>query len=139
MSQEEKRLTIVRIREENKRIYDLVVQGTAKHEPVEVEGIDRQKHTFEVFAISDADLAELLTSTGVDLKDMGNKEKLAENAKFLVKGAALATGVPDVGKALIQLESLKLILKAFELSGYIGAPKVVSTSSSPQLAPGLPT
>jgi hypothetical protein len=138
MSQEEKRQTILRIREENKRIYSLIVQGTAKHEPVEVEGIDRQKHTFEVFALSDGDLAELLSSTGVELKDIGKREKLAENTKFLVKGAGLATGVPDVGKALTQLDSLKLIMKAFEISGYTGAPKMDSTISSPQPAPAPP-
>lgn len=123
MSQENRREAILKVREENKKLAELIAKGTTYHEPVEVKGVDNELHKFEVSPISDADLAELLQSTNVDLKDIGNRDKLAENMQFLQKGAALVTGAPDVAKALMPMESLKLILKSFELSGLTGAPK----------------
>lgn len=122
MSQE-KREAILEARAQNKKLAELIVHGTRYHEPVQVRGIDNQHHHFEVSPISDADLAELLQSTNVDLKDIGNRDKLASNMQFLQKAAGLCTGVPDVAKALMPMESLKLILKSFELSGLTGAPK----------------
>jgi len=121
MSQEDARLEAIRA--QNKKLAELIVQGTKYHEPVDVRGVDNQQHKFEVSPISDADLAELLTSTNVDLKDIGNRDKLAGNLQFLQKGAGLCTGVSDVAKALMPMESLKLILKSFELSGLTGPPK----------------
>jgi hypothetical protein len=123
MSQEEKREVILKVREENKKLAQLITQGTRYHEPVEVRGVDNQLHKFEVSPLSDADLAELLMSSNVDLKDIGNRDKLASNMQFLQKGAGLVTGVPDVAGALMPLESLKLILRSFELSGLTGVPK----------------
>jgi len=126
MSQEEnRREAILEARAQNKKLAELIMQGTKYHEPVEVRGIDNQTHKFEVFPISDADLAELLTSTNVDLKDIGNRDKLASNMQFLQKGAGLCTGVPDVAKVLMPMESLKPIMKSFELSGLTGLPKPV--------------
>jgi hypothetical protein len=124
MSQEEnRREAILEARAANKKLAELITKGTKYHEPVEVRGIDNEHHKFEVSPISDADLAELLTSTNVDLKDIGNRDKLASNMQFLQKGAGLCTGVPDVAKALMPMESLKLIMKSFELSGLTGSPK----------------
>jgi hypothetical protein len=119
----EKREAILEARAQNKKLADLITKGTNYHEPVEVKGIDNEPHKFEVSPMSDADLAELLQSTNVDLKDIGNKEKMAANMQFLQKGAGIVTGVPDVAKALMPMESLKLILKSFELSGLTGIPK----------------
>lgn len=99
------------------------MKGTKYHEPVEVKGIDNELHTFEVSPLSDADLAELLQSTNVDLKDIGNRDKMASNMQFLQKGAGIVTGVQDVAKVLMPIESLKLILKSFELSGLTETPK----------------
>ena len=122
MSQE-KREAILAAREANKKLAELITKGTSYHEPVEVKGIDNELHKFEVSPMSDADLAELLQTTNVDLKDIGNKDKMASNMQFLQKGAAIVTGAPDVAKALMPMESLKLILKSFELSGLTGIPK----------------
>ena len=122
MSQE-KREAILEARAQNKKLADLITKGTNYHEPVEVKGIDNQLHSFEVSPMSDADLAELLQSTNVDLKDIGNRDKMATNMQFLQKGAAIVTGVSDVAKALMPMESMKLILKSFELSGLTGIPK----------------
>jgi hypothetical protein len=121
--EESKREAILEARAQNKKIAELILRGSKYHEPVEVRGIDNESYKFEVSPISDADLAELLTSTNVDLKDIGNRDKLATNMQFLQKGAGLVTGVPDVAKSLMPMESLKLILKSFELSGLTGAPK----------------
>ncbi len=124
MSQEEERREVIlEARAANKKLAELIMQGTRYHEPVEVRGVDNERHKFEVSPMSDADLAELLQSTNVDLKDIGNRDKLALNMQFLQKGAALVTGVPEVAKALMPMESLKLILKSFELSGLTGGPK----------------
>jgi hypothetical protein len=123
MSEEERNVTIREIRVENRKRAELIMKGTRYHEPVEVKGIDKQTHTFDVFPMSDGDLAELLDSTGVDLRDIGDKEKLAKNLKFMQKGAALATGVPDISRVLWPLESLKLIMKSFELNELTGTPK----------------
>jgi hypothetical protein len=125
MSQEEnKREAILEARAQNKKLAQLITQGTRYHEPVLVRGIDNESHTFEVSPMSDADLADLLQSTNLDLKAIGDRDKLAANMQFLQKGAGLVTGVPDVAKALMPMESLKLILKSFELSGLSGTPKV---------------
>ena len=122
MSQDRK-AAILEARAANKKLAELIQKGTNYHEPVEVKGIDNENHTFEVLPISDADLTELLQSTNVDLKDIGNRDKIASNLQFLQKGAAIVTGVPEVAKALMPMESLKLILKSFELSGFTGIPK----------------
>ncbi|MGD0175801.1 MAG: hypothetical protein ABSC50_03130 [Candidatus Bathyarchaeia archaeon] len=123
MSQETKREAILEARAQNKKLAELITKGTSYHEPVEVRGVDNDLHKFEVSPMSDADLAELLQTTNVDLKDIGNRDKMVSNMQFLQKGAAIVTGVPDVAKALMPLESLKLILKSFELSGLTGTPK----------------
>jgi len=120
---QERREAILAAREANKKLAELITKGTNYHEPVEVKGIDNELHKFEVSPMSDADLAELLQTTNVDLKDIGNKDKMASNMQFLQKGAAIVTGAPDVAKALMPMESLKLILKSFELSGLTGIPK----------------
>ncbi|MGA2789811.1 MAG: hypothetical protein ABSF00_03465 [Candidatus Bathyarchaeia archaeon] len=122
MSQE-KREAILEARAANQKLAELITKGTKYHEAVEVKGVDNELHKFEVSPMSDADLAELLQSTNVDLKDIGNKDKLASNLAFLQKGAAIATGAPDVAKALMPMESLKLILRSFELSGLSAGPK----------------
>lgn len=119
----EKREAILAAREANKKLAELIQQGTNYHEAVEVRGIDNELHKFEVSPMSDADLSELLQSTNVDLKDIGNRDKMVSNMQFLQKGAAIVTGTPDVAKALMPMESLKLILKSFELSGLTGIPK----------------
>lgn len=123
MSQEDKREAILEARAQNKKLADLIAKGTKYHEPVEVRGIDNELHKFEVSPMSDADLAELLQTTNVDLKDIGNRDKMASNMQFLQKGAAIVTGTPDVAKSLMPMESMKLILKSFELSGLTGIPK----------------
>lgn len=123
MSQETKREAILEARAQNKKLAELIAKGTKYHEPVEVKGIDNELHNFEVGPMSDADLADLLQSSNVDLKDIGNRDKMASNMLFLQKGAAIATGTPDVAKVLMPMESLKLILKSFELSGLTGIPK----------------
>jgi len=123
VSEEKRRAEILKAREENKRLAEMILQGTAYHEPVQVRGIDGQQHTFQVFPLSDGDLAALLASTGIDLRDIGDREKLVSNLKFLQEAAALCTGVPDIGKALMPMESLRLILKSFELSGLSSVPK----------------
>jgi hypothetical protein len=123
LSQETKREAILEARAQNKKLAELIAKGTKYHEPVEVKGIDNELHNFEVGPMSDADLADLLQSSNVDLKDIGNRDKMASNMLFLQKGAAIATGTPDVAKVLMPMESLKLILKSFELSGLTGIPK----------------
>jgi hypothetical protein len=125
MSQEDRRAAI---NAANKKMADLIMQGTAYHETVEVRGIDNELHKFEVFPISDADLAELLQSANMDLKDIGKKDKMASNMQLLQKGAAIVTGVSDVAKSLMAAESLKLILRSFELSGLTDAPKAQKTA-----------
>jgi hypothetical protein len=123
LSTENKREAILAVREANRKLAEFIQQGTRYHEPVEVKGVDNEMHQFEVSPLSDADLSDLLQTTNVDLKDIGNQDKMASNLQFLQKGAAIVTGVPDVAKALMPLESLKLILKSFELSGLTGIPK----------------
>ncbi len=123
MSQEERREVILETRAANKKLAEMILQGTKYHEPVEVRGVDNEPHKFEVSPLSDADIQELLSSTNMELKDIGNKEKLTQNLGFMQKAAGIVTGVPEVAKALMPLESLKLILKSFELSGLTGGPK----------------
>jgi hypothetical protein len=129
---EERRREIQEIREAHARIAQIVVQGTEYHEPVAVKTVDKKEHSVEVYALSEKDLIEAFQSSGQDLKDIGNPDKLMSNLKLMSELAARATRQPEIGKILLPLQSAPIAVKALELSGLTGgakSPKPASPSS----------
>jgi hypothetical protein len=132
MSMEERRREIQEIRDAHERIAQIVVKGTEYHEPVTVKTVDKKEHAIEVYALSEKDLIEAFESSGQDLKDIGNQDKLISNMKLMSEVAARATRQPDIGKILLPLQSAPIALKALEISGLTGgakSPKPESPSS----------
>jgi hypothetical protein len=132
MSMEERRREVQEIRDAHERIAQIVVKGTEYHEPVTVKTVDKKEHAIEVYALSEKDLIEAFESSGQDLKDIGNQDKLISNMKLMSEVAARATRQPDIGKILLPLQSAPIALKALEISGLTGgakSPKPESPSS----------
>lgn len=126
MSVEERRKEIQEIREAHKRISDILVQGTEYHESIMVRCTDRQEHEVDVYALNGRDLIKAFETAGADLKEIGNPDKLVGNLKLMDKIAELVTHDPEITKCLMPLESSKIALKAFEISGLSnvkGSPK----------------
>jgi hypothetical protein len=129
---EERRREIQEIREAHERIAQIVVKGTEYHEPVTVKTVDKKEHSVEVYALSEKDLIEAFQSSGQDVKDIGNPDKLMSNLKLMSELAARATRQPEIGKILLPLQSAPIAVKALELSGLTGgakSPKPASPSS----------
>jgi hypothetical protein len=120
---EERRREIQEIREAHDRIAQIVVKGTEYHEPVTVKTVDKKEHSVEVYALSEKDLIEAFQSSGQDLKDIGNPDKLLSNLKLMSELAARATRQPEIGKMLLPLQSAPIAVKALELSGLTGGAK----------------
>jgi len=52
----------------------------------------------------------------VDPRDIGNRDKLVQNLKFLRTIARVATGDPNITSNILANESAKIMMKAFEVS-----------------------
>lgn len=115
MSQDQKQAILER-RAENQRIAVRIEQGTRCHEPVKVYGTDGQEHDVEVYALSDDQFREAFETAGVDPRDIGNRDKLTQNLKFVAAVAKLATGDPAITANVLPNEPAKLMMKAFEIS-----------------------
>jgi len=117
---EEQKKAILERRTENRKLSEIIQQGTRYHETVKVQGIDREEHDVEVHALSEDQFRELFEGAGVDPRDIGDREKLVQNMKFLSSVAKLATGDDNISSVLMPNESAKIMMKAFEVSGLTG-------------------
>ena len=115
MNEKEKQEILAR-RADNQRIAIRIEQGTRYHETVKVYGTDRQEHDVEVYALSDDQFREAFEAAGVDPRDIGNRDKLTQNLKFVAAVAKLATGDPTITANVLPNEPAKIMLKAFEVS-----------------------
>jgi len=113
---EEKKQEILAKRAENQRIAIRIERGTRYHETVKVFGTDGHEHDVEVYALSDDQFAEVFEEAGVDPRDIGDREKLVQNLKFLRTIARVATGDPEITSNILANESAKIMMKAFEVS-----------------------
>jgi hypothetical protein len=127
--EERRRQELLTTRAEHKRLSEMIPLGTEYSELVTVQGIDKKEHTVKVYPLSDKALAEVLTASGAELADIGNRAKVVSNLKLLQLVAVKATKDPDICSYLMPLQSLPIALKAFELSGLTEGPKPESTSS----------
>ena len=76
--------------------------------------VDMKEHSLEVYALSEKDLVEAFQSSGQDLKDIGDQDKLMSNLKLMGELAARATRNPEIGKILLPLQSAPIAVKALE-------------------------
>jgi hypothetical protein len=113
----------------------MIEKGTAFHESIKVNAIDKKEYDVEVYPLSDADFAAVFEECGVDPTDLGNRNKLVANLKFLQKIAATATRDDNICTVLMPNESAKIMMKTFELSGLTASPKPDSTASSKASTP----
>jgi hypothetical protein len=118
-----------KIREEHGQLSEQLIQGPRYSEPVRVHCTDGKEHDVPVFALSTSEIQTLFKDAGVDLNDLGNREKLLENMAFMTMAAERATKDPKISEVLVGLEPSKIALKMFELSGLTGAPKASSTAT----------
>jgi hypothetical protein len=118
-------------RVENRKLSEIIQQGTCYHEMIKVKAIDGEEHEVEVYALSENDFRQAFEGTDIDPRDIGNKEKLVQNMKYLLAVAEKATHDPQIGSVLMPNECSKIMMKAFELSGLTGtsAGKVESFQS----------
>lgn len=107
----------------------MIPLGTEYSETVTVRGIDKQDHAVAVYPLSDQALNEVLTASGAELADIGDRTKVVSNLKLLQLVAVKATHDPDICSYLMPLQSLPIALKAFELSGLTEGPKPESKPS----------
>jgi len=127
---EEEREEILQVRKDHRRLSEMIEEGTAFHESIKVNAIDKKEYDVEVYPLSDADFAAVFEECGVDPTDIGNPNKLVANLKFLQKIAATATRDHNICTVLMPNESAKIMMKTFELSGLTVSPKSESTASS---------
>jgi hypothetical protein len=127
---EKRREEILQARQDFQRLSEMIRAGTEFSETVRVFGIDKQEHDIRVYAVSGKQFREALRSSKVPAVDIGNKEKLLENLDFMASLASAAARDPNLDDVLLPNEAAKIAIKAFELIGYTGAPKLASTSSS---------
>ena len=105
-----------KIREEHKKLSEMILAGTDWYETLTVRGVDGKDHEVRVYAVSDHDLREAIRTAGIDAADIGNREKLLAHMDFTAKVACMATGDPELCKALVPGEAPRIAAKAFELS-----------------------
>lgn len=130
MSEEEKkREEILKVRAEHKRLSEMIQEGSRYHESVEVKTIDGEKHTVEVYALSENEFRELFEGAGVDPRDIGNRDKLVQNMKFLGTVAAKATRDEQICSILMPNQSAEIMLRCFAISGLAEGPKPESNAS----------
>jgi len=113
---EKERQQILERRAENQKMALRIEQGARYFECVKVFGTDGKEHEVRVYALSDDEFGAAFEEAGVDPRDIGNKEKLVQNLKFLRIIARAATGDANITANILANESGKIMMKAFELS-----------------------
>jgi len=114
---EEKKRQILERRTANRKLSEIIQQGTRYHEPLKMRLIDGQEHDVEVYPLSEDEFRNLLEAHGVQLTDLGNREKLTENMKFIEEVARLATGQENIAELVLGNGCAEIMLKCFEISG----------------------
>jgi hypothetical protein len=118
---EEKKQAILERRVASRKLSEMIEQGIRYHEPVTVRAVDGKEYEVEVHAFSEDEFRELFEAAGADPRDIGNRDKLVQNMKFLGNVAAKATRDPAIGSVLLPNESAKIMMKCFEISGLTAA------------------
>jgi uncharacterized protein with PhoU and TrkA domain len=114
---EEQKKQILEKRTANRKLSEIIQAGTQYHEPVRMKLIDGQEHDVQVYALSENEFRLLLEDFGLDLKDVGNREKLTENMKLAEKLAQIATGQDDIAELVIGNGCMEIMTKCFQISG----------------------
>ena len=114
---EEKKRQIMERRTANRKLSEIIQQGTRYHESLKMRLIDGQEHNVEVYPLSEDEFRNLLEAHGVQLTDLGNREKLTENMKFIEELARLATGQENIADLVLANGCSEIMLKCFEISG----------------------
>lgn len=114
---EEERKQIMERRNANRKLCEIIEQGTRYHEPLKIRFTDGQEHEVEVYPFSGSEFRRILEAYGVQLTDLGDRQKLTENMKFIEEVARLATGQENIAEDVLGDGCAQIMMKCFELSG----------------------
>jgi len=114
---EEQKKAILERRTANRKLSEIIQQGTRYHESLRLKLVDGQEHDVEVYPLSEEEFRTVLEQFGVDFKDFGDREKMTTNMKLAEELARIATGQDDIGQLVLADGCMAIMLKCFELSG----------------------
>ena len=108
----------------NRKLSEILTEDMKCHEPVKVRAIDGLEYEIEVYALSDDDFQNILETSNANPAELGNRDKLLTNMKFMREIAKAATRDERIASFLLPNEAMKVMMKTFELSG-------LTTASTP--------
>jgi hypothetical protein len=114
---EDQKKAIMEKRTANRKLAEVIRQGTRYHEALKMKLIDGQEHDIAIYPLSEDEFRILLETHGVNLSDLANKEKLTENMKFIEELARLATGLENISELVLGNGCADIMMKCFEASG----------------------
>ena len=114
---EQQKKAILERRTANRKLAEVIQQGTRYHEPLKLKLVDGKEHDVEVYPFSEEEFRNLLEEFKVNLKDLADQAKMTENLKFIEKVAQLATGQENITDLVLASGCSEIMLKAFEISG----------------------
>ena len=130
MSEEERRRQeILTIREDHKRLSEIIVRGKDYHEIVKVRGIDGNEYDIDIHPLNDEEFVAACAAANIHLPPGATATDLGTSIKLLSALAAAVTGDPKIASVLAPLETAKIGGKVLEISGMSSGPKPKSTSS----------
>jgi len=114
---EQQKKAILERRTANRKLAEVIQQGTRYHESLKLKLVDGQEHDVAIYSLSEEEFRTLLEQYGVGLEALGNREKMTENMEFIEDIARLATGQDDITNLVLANGCSEIMLKCFEISG----------------------
>jgi hypothetical protein len=107
---EQQKKAILERRTANRKLAEVIQQGTRYHESLKLKLVDGQEHDVAIYSLSEEEFRTLLEQYGVGLEALGNM-------KFIEDIARLATGQDDITNLVLANGCSEIMLKCFEISG----------------------
>jgi hypothetical protein len=101
----------------NRKLSEIIQQGTRYHEAMKMKLVDGQEHDVAIYPLSEEEFRVILEQHGFDVKDLGDREKMAQNMKFIEQIARVATGQENITELVLANGCAEIMLKCFEISG----------------------
>jgi hypothetical protein len=108
-------------RSANQKLSEILTEDMVYHESIKVRTTDGQEHEVEVYMLSEEDFHNALETSNVDPAELGNRDKLLTNMKFMREIAKAATRDERIAAFLLPNEAVKVMTKSFEISGLTAA------------------
>lgn len=123
---EEKRKEVLERREAHRKLSERIAAGTEYSETVVVKGIDNQDHEVTVYAVNDEDYQKAIRISGMESKDLLDRNAVLAHWGLAIAIAPIATRDPNICKFIKPAQSFKILEKVIEISDFpFRAPTVV--------------